>query len=554
LLLSGIGLRILNPQIIRYFLDAALAGDDAETQLKLAAGAFLGLAFLIQVLGVASTYYGEDVGWTATNNLRADLMLHCLRLDMKFHHEKTPGEMIERLEGDIADLAIFFAQFVVRVFGNILLLVGILVVLYFEDWRVGVALTVYASVGLAAMVRLRKYAISYWKASREANADFFGFLEEQLIATEDIRSSGAQDFVMRNLYRFDRERLRTERRAGLMNILVIGLWMTLYAVGQSVAFVAGYLLYRESLITLGTVYLLVYYTDSIFRPLREISQELQNLQKAGASIERVEELRAVTGDIEDGKGPPFLVGPLSVEFNGLTFAYRPDEIILNEIDFRLEAGKVLGILGRTGSGKTTITRLLFRLYDPQAGVLCLGERDIRTVPTANLRARVGMVTQEVQIFRATVRDNVTFFDKSIADERILALIEELELADWFRTLPKGLDTELEAGANALSAGEAQLLALARIFLRDPGLVIMDEASSRLDPATEQKIERAIDRLLQGRTGIIVAHRLATVQRADEILILDGGRVVEYGERVVLAHDPASHFNKLMQTGLEAVLA
>jgi ATP-binding cassette subfamily B protein len=197
---------------------------------------------------------------------------------------------------------------------------------------------------------------------------------------------------------------------------------------------------------------------------------------------------------------------------------------------------------------------VFRLYDPTAGYISLHGADIRQSRLKALRQRVALVTQDVQLFQASVRDNLTFFDRNIPDERIRAAIEALELADWYASLPEGLDTRLETGGRGLSAGEAQLLAFTRVFLRDPGLVILDEASSRLDPATEQLIERAIDRLLRNRTAIIIAHRLGTVQRADEIMILRDGRVVEYGERERLAADPDSRFYSLLQTGLEEVLA
>jgi ABC-type multidrug transport system fused ATPase/permease subunit len=164
------------------------------------------------------------------------------------------------------------------------------------------------------------------------------------------------------------------------------------------------------------------------------------------------------------------------------------------------------------------------------------------------------VTQDVQLFRASIRDNLTFFDRSVTDDQIMTTLEELELGEWYRSLPKGLDTQLETGSRSLSAGEAQLLALTRVFLRDPGLVILDEASSRLDPATEARLERAIDKLLHNRTAIIIAHRLHTVQRADEILILENGQVGEYGDRKALATNPQSRFYQLLQTGLEEVLA
>jgi ATP-binding cassette subfamily B protein len=222
---------------------------------------------------------------------------------------------------------------------------------------------------------------------------------------------------------------------------------------------------------------------------------------------------------------------------------------------RPQAWFCFGLLGRTGSGKTTLGRLIFRLYDVNGRHKNQDQRrDLREHPTRIAAANIAIVTQDVQLFRASIRDNLTFFDRSIPDEKIIATLEELELGDWFRSLPKGLDTELETGSRSLSAGEAQLLAFTRVFLRNPGLVILDEASSRLDPATEQKLERAIDKLLKGRTAIIIAHRLDTLHRADDVLILDKGNVSEYGNRKELAANPNSRFYQLLQTGMEEVLA
>lgn len=215
---------------------------------------------------------------------------------------------------------------------------------------------------------------------------------------------------------------------------------------------------------------------------------------------------------------------------------------------------MLGLLGRTGSGKTTLTRLLIRFYDPQTGTITLGGEPLPELSLASVRERVGVVTQDVQLFNASVRDNLSFFDRSIPDARILAALDALELRDWIETFPQGLNTRLQSGGEGLSAGEAQLLAFARVFLKDPGLIILDEASSRLDPATEARLERSISRLLAGRTAVVIAHRLETVRRADRIAILQDGAVVEQGERVALLADPDSVFSRLMQTGLEQELA
>jgi ABC-type multidrug transport system fused ATPase/permease subunit len=216
-------------------------------------------------------------------------------------------------------------------------------------------------------------------------------------------------------------------------------------------------------------------------------------------------------------------------------------------------GAVLGLLGRTGSGKTTLARLLLRLYDPSCGEIRVGDVAIRATGLHDLRRHVGIVTQDVQLFNATVRDNLAFFNRSISDERIIQSLDELGLGSWYRTLPYGLDTELESGGGGLSAGEAQLLAFVRLFLADPGLVILDEATARLDPATEQLIEQAVSKLLRNRTGIVIAHRLPTVERADEILILENGSILEHGRREHLASDATSHFAGLLRTGLHEVL-
>jgi ABC-type multidrug transport system fused ATPase/permease subunit len=250
---------------------------------------------------------------------------------------------------------------------------------------------------------------------------------------------------------------------------------------------------------------------------------------------------------------------LSIEFHDVSFSYADngeDGNVLHNVSFHLPPGKVLGVLGRTGSGKTTLTRLLFRLYDSTAGAIRLGDVDVRDVALSDLRARVGMVTQDVQLFQATLRDNLAFFNPRIGDEQMERALKELRLWDWLRSLPDGLSTKLAAGGQGLSAGEAQLLAFTRVFLKDPGLVILDEASARLDPATENLLERAVDRLFHAprRTGLVIAHRLQTVQRADDILILEDGRVSEYGPREQLAADPASRFYSLLKTGLEEALA
>ena len=574
LLFSSIGLQLVNPQIMRHFIDTAQSGGASETLLRVAL-LFIGVALVQQVASVLATYVSENVAWTATNALRADLAEHCLCLDMSFHNAHTPGEMIERVDGDVTALSNFFSQFVIQVLGNALLLVGVLALLFREDWRVGLALTGFALLALFILGRFRNVAVPHWTAERQASADLFGFLEERLSGTEDIRSNGAEAYVMRHFYRLMRELMQRSLKAALMVNILLNTSFLSFALGNAVAFVVGAWLFQERVLTIGTVYITFHYTTMLERPIRQITRQMEDLQKAGAGITRIQELFYRQSKIQDlaaslPEGSALPRGALAVEFQDVSFGYddavssgdsKPSDngkdTVLRDLSFRLPPGTVLGLLGRTGSGKTTLTRLLFRLYDPDSGVIRLGAAvltDIHQVPLTDLRQRIGMVTQNIQLFHATVRDNLTFFDDSIPDERILHVIHELGLSKWYESLPEGLDTELESGGGGLSAGEAQLLAFMRIFLQDSGLVILDEASSRLDPATEHLIERAVDKLVQNRTAIIIAHRLGTVQRADEIMILEDGCIGEYGARSKLASDPNSRFYSLLQTGLEEVLA
>ncbi len=554
LICGGIALQLVNPQIMRAVIDGALAGKIGRS-LILSAALFILVAIVQQGVVVAAAYVGENLAWRATNELRADLAAHCVSLDMAWHSDTTPGELIQRIDGDVAEFSNFFSQLVVRILANVLLMAGILVVLYLENPALGGLFTLFAALTIASLWLVRSLAVEPEKLLREANTDLSGFLEERLAGTEDIRSSGAVPYVMNGLSTIHRRILTLWNRAGAMHFWVRMIAGVVLTVGFAAAFVAGYHLYRAGVMTAGTVFLLVYYVNLLSRPIRELSQQVDSLQSVGASVERIRALREIRPTIVDGPGAAVPAGrALGLEFRSVAFSYHPDEPVLREVSFSLPPGDVLGLLGRTGSGKTTIARLVFRLYEPSGGCISLDGSPLPRARLAELRHRVALVTQDVQLFQGTVRENITLFDRGIPDAAILRAIDRLELSGWLAALPSCLDTKLETGGRGLSAGEAQLLAFTRVFLRDPGLVILDEASSRLDPATEGLIERAVDKLLQNRSAIVIAHRLGTVGRADDILILDDGKVAEYGKRAALAADPCSRFSGLLKTGMEEMLA
>jgi ATP-binding cassette subfamily B protein/ATP-binding cassette subfamily C protein len=573
---TNLGLQLLIPQIMRRFIDSVSGGVAISTLVRLGIF-FITTALLQQLIAIVTAYYTQNVGWSATNALREDLTRHTLHLDMSFHKSHPPGEMISRIDSDISTLNDFFSQFLLQLLGNFLLVVAILILLFLEDWRIGLVLTGFSGVAMLVLNLFRNIAVPHWEAERKAEADFYSFLEERLAGTADIRANGGRSYTIRQFFGLIQSVFKRSIKAGFMVNIMLNAMFLVFAIGNAVSLGVGGALYLSGIISIGTVYIVYQYNVLLERPLQDISRQLSNVQRSLASLKRVNQLLSIESKIKDVETIAQWSSTgqaLGLRFDHVSFSYDDhgellasaeteavvNDIVLKDIHFSLAQGETLGLLGRTGSGKTTLTRLLFRLYDPQSGTISISPNashpsliDIRQIPLSSLRGSVGMVTQNIELFHASVRDNLTFFDKRIQDSHILEVIQSLGLSHWFHSLKDGLDTVLESGGGGLSAGEAQLLAFTRIFLKDPGVVVLDEASSRLDPATEHLIEKAIDRLIGGRTALIIAHRLKTVQRADKIMILENGEIAEFGDRQALAKDPGSRFSQLMKTGLDEVL-
>ncbi len=552
LLLAGIGLQLANPQIVKVFIDRAVAGA-SPAQLATTAVLFLVVAVLAQVATVAETYLAEDLGWRTTNALRADLTRHVLSLDGSFHAEHSSGELIERIDGDVSAIADFFARFVVQILGSGLFLVGVLVLLYAADWRVGAVLTVCSLVGVGFMIRGGGFVAGRAGAARQAAAALTGYLEESLGALPDLKANGADAYAMRRMNERLATRFHRAWRAAQGGSLFNGVIGVIFAAGTGAALALSIGLHAAGAMTIGTVFLVFRYAGMLQVPLGRLTYQMNRLQQALGGVVRVRGLLDTKPRVPDGSGVSLPAGRPTLQLEHVSFSYG-ELPVLDDVSFRLEAGEVLGLLGRTGSGKTTISRLLFRLHDPTRGKIRLNGIDIRNATLDDLRARIGLVTQDVQLLQGTLRDNVTMFDGTLPDRTLRDAFRALGLREWLAGLPAGLDTLLGTGGRGVSAGEAQLIALARLFLKDPGLVVLDEASSRLDPYTQALLEEGMSRLLLGRTAIVIAHRLETVQRADTILILEAGCITELGPRRQLGADPLSHYSRLLRAGMAEALA
>ncbi len=478
LLLSAIGLQLVDPLVLRYFIDSATSGN-VGANLFGAALLFFGIALLSQVLSIISTYVSTNVGWTATNALRADLARHCLHLDMPFHNARTPGEMIDRLDGDITILSNFFSELVIQVIGNILLLIGVLVLLFQVDWRVGAALGAFVVVAALVLRRMRSFAVPQWVAARQASAESYGFIEERLAGTEDIRSSGAKAYVLRHFVELMRERLRTQKRAGLAASVMVNSGMLLVSLGTVVTFSISAYLFLAHTISVGTVYLIYYYATMLTRPVEMIMQQMDDMQKVGASISRIADLYST---------------------------------------------------GRIGAGKTTLLRVIQGLLSKQSGEIYWNGERVDDPASFFVPPRSAYTAQVPLLFSETLQDNILL---GLPAERVdlVGAIRAAVMEQDVQEMEQGLETLIGRKGVKISGGQQQRTAAARMFVRKPELYIFDDLSSALDVETERTLWEQLfapDTGGEVATCLVVSHRRAALRRATHIIVLKNGRIVAEG--------------------------
>ena len=543
----GSALALTGPLIVRQVVDRAADGAGVD-ELRSLAALFLAVAVLRQVAGVVTARAATSIAWRTTNEFRLEMTRHVLSLDHEFHRRHTPGELIQRVDGDITSVNDLCSRVLTRAVGSILLVAGMIVVVTVIDWRVGLGMSVYVAAAVALVLTLRHRAVQESSEELGAYARLYGGIEERLTAAEDLRANGAGAHAM---WRF------VEESAGALDSSVrresafLGMWWAVQGAatgGIVLAVASGAVLVANGTITVGTAFLLFQYVLLIQRPLEEIVHELETVQKATGAMRRVSELLATTASIVDrGRTSP-RPGPLTIDLDRVTFDYGDDVPVLVDVDLSLAAGRSIGVVGRTGSGKTTFSRLVLRLVEPTAGEVRIGGVPIEDIPLTELRRRTALVPQEVELFNASVRDNVTLFDDRVDAGRVVDALRRVGLG---HVAEGGIDRPLGGSGVGLSAGESQLLALARVWLADPDLVVLDEATARIDPETEARLDAAVRELMRGRTTVVIAHRLSTLREVDDIVVFDAGRVAEFGEREVLAGDPSSRFHRLLAVGLEA---
>lgn len=541
-------LPLIGPLLVGRIVDQVQDGAGIRTVVNLGL-VFLAVTVVTQLISVATTWYGMTIAWFTANDLRLSLARHVLGLDHEFHRTHTPGELIQRIDGDVTAVSDFLGRVVAAAGAAVLTVAGVLVVLFFIEWRLGLVMALYAAAGVAVLTVMRHQAIAESALLMGAQARLYGGIEERLTASEDLRSSGAEAHAITKFVEdasFHLDSRVAEERAFLR------LWWGLQgsvAAGAVLALVVGGWLVSINAITVGAAFVLFQYVQLIRRPLEVIVDRIEMIQKASGAMVRVARLRTEKASIIDPANPlsppP---GPLSVTFDDVAFDYGDGEPVLIDINLEFAAGRTVGVVGRTGSGKSTLSRLVLRLVDTSDGTVALGRVPITELALSELRKRVALIPQEVQLVHGSIRDNVTLFDDGPTDEEVEDAIRQVGLT---ALVEQGIHAELGAGGTGLSAGESQLLALARVWLRDPDLVVLDEATARVDPKTEAQLHQAVARLLEGRTAIVIAHRLSTLHEVDDIVVMHEGRVIEHGRRVELEADTTGRYRRLLDLALES---
>ena len=516
-------------------------GLDSTVAIRLIITMFLGSVLVRLALQGVQSFNIQAVGQRLTARIRKDLFAHAMSLSLRFHDRMPVGKLLTRLTSDVDALAEVFGSGAVGVLGDLVSLLVIAVSMLLIEWRLGLLLLVtQVPVTIVIVWLQRRYRKANYRVREELsqlNADF----QENLQGLEVVQM-------------FRREAVNGDRfqRTGLAyrsavngtiffdsSISAFLEWVSLGAVALVLA-LGGWMVTAGAM-GLGTLTTFILYSQRLFDPLRQMAERFTQIQGGLTAVERIGELLEEPLEIVDHGatvGSALLQKASAsqargeVIFEGVDFAYRKDEPILRKLSFRIAPGEHVALVGPTGSGKTTVIRLLCRLYEPQRGRILLDGQDICTLPLQELRRQLGVVLQDTFLFSGTVADNLRL-DQPLADQKLQEVCRDLGLDPLLGRLPEGLETELRERGGNLSSGERQLLAVARVAIRNPTVLVMDEATAFMDPSTEATLQRDLDRLLNRRTAVVIAHRLATVEAADRILVLRRGSLIEQGTHLQL---------------------
>ncbi len=474
------------------------------------------------------TYSIQAIGQRLTARIRHDLFSHAIALSLRFHDRMPVGKLLTRLTSDVDALAEVFGSGAVGVLADFVSIFVIAGTMLLVEWRLGIILLLtQIPVTLFILWLQRKYRKANYRVREELsqlNADF----QENLQGIEVVQMFRREAF---NGKKFNETGLMYRKAVnGTIfydsSISAFIEWVSLGAVALVLAL--GGLMVTSGSMGLGILTTFILYSQRLFEPLRQLAERFTQIQGGLTAVERIGELLEQKVEIIDNNNSNSFQSNLGeIVFDNVSFAYRKNEPIIQDLSFRISPGEHVALVGPTGSGKTTLIRLLCRLYEPQSGRILLDGIDIKDISIKELRKKLGVVLQDTFLFSGNVADNLRL-DSSLGDEQLKQLCGELGLNSLLKKLPNGLNTILRERGGNLSSGERQLLAVARVAIRNPTVLVMDEATAFMDQSTEATLQKDLDSLLERRTALVIAHRLVTVESADRILVLRRGKLIEEG--------------------------
>ncbi|SFC02287.1 ATP-binding cassette, subfamily B [Nocardioides terrae] len=546
---STIGLA--QPFLVRHVIDVALPGQDVGLLVWCVVG-MVAVAVASAALGIFQTLLSTRVGQQVMHRLRSDLFTHLQRQSVDFFTRTRGGEVQSRMVNDIGSMQGVVTSTATAIAANVTVVIGTVIAMFALDWRLAlISLVVLppAVITTRQVARMR-YAVT---SQRQAKlADLHAQVEEGLSVSGILltKTLGSAPALAGRFERTSHELVDLEIRSQLAGRWRMATMQIIFAAVPAALYLAAGLPVTREGVTIGTLVAFVSLQSSLFRPLMGLLNVGVDVTASLALFSRIFEYLDLPVEIDD-PADPVRLGEVDgeVRFDHVTFGYDASTAVLHDIDLTVPAGSSLALVGATGSGKSTLAGLVARLHDPGSGRVTLDGVDLRDLTLADVAEAVGVVTQETYLLHASVRDNLRHARPDATDEQIEAAARAARIHDLVESLPEGYDTMVGSRGHRFSGGEQQRLAIARTLLRDPRVLVLDEATSALDNTTEREVQAALDTLARGRTTITIAHRLSTVRNADQIAVLDRGRVVERGthEELLLA---GGRYADLVRGGLE----
>ena len=522
------------PLIVSNTFDyVAGAGDAALTLLRATVAVFVGIILVNFIANVLQEGVVARAGERVLFDLRRAMYRHLQRVSLSFMDRTETGRLMSRLQGDVYALQEFLESSVFAV-GDMVLLVGIMTVLVAMDWMLGLlALAVVPTLIIVRMVWLPHARRTFLRA-REASSIANGAMAEAINGVRTVQEAG-RELVNLDLYHDKaHDNLVAQSRAVMIAQMIIPIVDTLTGMATGIVVVVGGAMVLDRSLDLGVLIAFLIYIQRFFQPIRSVTMQLSIMQRAMAAGQRIFEVMDVPVEIRDRPGAIDLDDcDGSVEFRGVTFGYVPDQPVLSDISFTARPGETVALVGPTGSGKTSITALAHRFYEVWDGKVLVGGHDVRDVSQDSLGRHIGMVLQEPFLFSGTIEENIRYHKPHVPPEQVEQAARTVGAHGFIMRLPDGYQTEIEQRGGNLSLGQRQLISFARAVVADTKVLVLDEATANIDSYTEMLIQKALTRLLEGRTGLVIAHRLATIRGADRILVLQEGRIVERGTHAEL---------------------